>query len=165
MHNRSTVYLSLFMLLQLLGFSSCGPNYHYSETTDLQNEEWSYDQVLEFEFPISDTLQIYNLILDITHDVDYPFQNLYTRISTHFPSGEQINKTLSLELANKAGQWQGKCGRQYCHLKIPIQEGAYFNVPGNYKISLEQFMRINPTQGIRQIALHIEETENRRAVE
>jgi len=158
--NRFSFFLISFSLL--LGLSACGPNYHFSTTVDIPDEAWNYDQVLDFEFEIEDTLQIYNLLLDITHDKEFSYQNLYTRIGTFFPSGQDIKETLSLELASKVGEWQGDCGGRYCKVQIPIQEGAFFNQAGKYKISLEQFMRKNPIQGIKTISFHIEETENRR---
>lgn len=154
---------SIFHLLGLtLLLSACGPNYQFSESIDIPAENWTYDNVIDFDFQIVDTLQIYNLILDVTHHQDFPYQNLYTRIGTYFPSGQDLTKVLSLELANKAGSWQGKCSGKYCTVQIPIQEGAYFNATGDYKIRLEQFMRKNPIPGIKNISFHIEKTENRR---
>ncbi len=149
-----------FGLLLLL--SACGPNYQFSESIDIPAESWTYDHVIDFNFQIEDTLQIYNLILDVTHHQDFAYQNLYTRIGTYFPSGQDLTKVLSLELANKAGSWQGKCSGKYCTVQIPIQEGAYFNAVGDYKIRLEQFMRKDPIPGIKNISFHIEKTENRR---
>lgn len=158
--NRFSVFMAT--LIGLLLLTACGPDYHFKESVDIPNDDWTYDQVLDFEFEITDTLQIYNLILDITHHKDYAYQNLYTQISTYFPSGEAISKTLSLELANTAGQWQGKCSGTYCTLRIPIQEGAYFNIPGIYKISLAQFMRSDPTRGVKNISFFVEKTEHKR---
>lgn len=146
----------------LLGIFACGPNYHFSESVDIPTENWVYDDTIDFEFQIDDTLQIYNLILAITHHQDYAYQNLYTRIGTYFPSGQNLTETLSLELADKTGKWQGECSGKYCTVEIPIQEGAYFNAAGNYRIRLEQYMRKNPLAGIKNISFHIEKTENRR---
>lgn len=146
----------------LLCLSACGPNYHFSESVDIPAENWAYGKVIDFEFQIEDTLQIYNLILAITHHRDYAYQNLYTRIGTYFPSGQNLTETLSLELADKAGRWQGNCRGEYCTVEIPIQAGAYFNAAGEYRIRLEQFMRKNPIAGIKTISFHIEKTENRR---
>lgn len=151
-----------FSAVLLLSLFSCGPSYHFSESVDIPTEDWTYDNVVDFEFQIEDTLQIYNLILAITHHQDYAYQNLYTRIGTYFPSGQNLRETLSLELADKAGRWQGNCSGKYCTVEIPIQEGAYFNAAGDYKISLEQYMRKDPIAGIKNISFHIEKTENKR---
>lgn len=158
--NRLKSILPLLGLALLL--SACGPNYQFSESVDLPAESWTYDNVIDFDFQIEDTLQIYNLILDVTHHQDFAYQNLYTRIGTYFPSGQDLTKVLSLELANKMGSWQGKCSGKYCTVQIPIQEGAYFNAAGDYRIRLEQFMRKDPILGIKNISFHIEKTENRR---
>ena len=120
--------------------------------------EWSYADSLDFSFRIDDTLQLYDLWLEVEHAVDYPYQNLYTRIHTRFPSGQRLSEPLSLELADKVGRWYGDCSRNSCTLRIPIQQGAFFDQPGNYHITVEQYMRQDPVQGVRHVGFFVEIT-------
>ncbi len=152
------------MLLSIIFFvlSGCGPNYIFDQKKDIQDLAWSYNDTLNFEIDIQDTLKIYNLYLDIEHSIDYPFQNIYTQIYTQFPSGKRIKERLPIDFSEKSGKWIGDCSNDICTLRVNIQKGAFFNALGKHKITVEQFMRDNPLKGIKSIALRIEETSNKR---
>lgn len=150
---------SLFFFLPLVLLASCGPKSVINKTYDIANGEWAYADSLRFEFEIADTVQLYDLFLELKHTTDYSYQNLYTQIQTEFPNGQSLRKPLSLELANAAGEWQGKCNAKACTIKIPIQQGAYFNQPGKYVITLEQFMRESPVKGVQSVTLKVVEAE------
>lgn len=147
------------LLITSLLLTACGPNYLYEQDYDIPGGEWTYADPLEFNFEIDDTYSIYNLWLEIEHGTEYNFQNLYTKIHTQFPSGEALEESLSLELADKLGRWYGDCNSNTCTLMIPVQKGAFFDQPGQYQITLEQFMRQDPTRGIRRIGFIVERTE------
>ena len=155
------IIILAFITLSIL---SCGPDYLYEKSFELENAEWTYKDTLDFSVDISDTLKIYNLYLDIEHSATYSNQNLYVMISTRFPSGQRIKERVSLELANKAGQWYGDCNSEWCKLRMIIQEGAFFNAEGNHLITVEQFMRVNPLPGINSLALRIEDMGESRVV-
>lgn len=148
--------LSVFTLI------SCGPNYIYEQTFEIANTEWAYKDTLDFEVEISDTLEIYNLYLDIEHTTDYAKQNIYIMIYTQFPSGERIKERVAIDFADKMGQWYGTCNNSTCQLRINIQQGAFFNLAGRHRFTIEQYMRINPLPGIKSIAFRIEDTGQKR---
>lgn len=153
----------LFLFVALI--SSCGPDTIYEKTYEISAGEWFYSDTLTYEVNIDDTLTIYNLYLDLEHSREYPFENMYVRIHTGFPSGERLSKQVSLELANEAGIWIGDCDSEICSVTIPIQMGAYFDQPGVYTFKLEQYMRRNPLPGVRSIGLRIEEAEEKRSAD
>jgi len=143
--------------------SACGgPDYVLNETHELPDNHWSYEDSIRFDFTIADTLQLYDLVLELKHSTDYAYQNLYTKIHTHFPDGQRLSKPVSLELANAAGQWQGNCNDEICTTPIPIQTGAYFNQSGDYTIVVEQFMRENPVNGVQSLTLKVRDTGRQR---
>lgn len=149
----------VFLFLGAILFFGCGKNYLFDKTYEIQNGAWTYQDTLNFSFEIQDTSKIYNLFLNFDHSTDYGFQNLYINIYTLFPTGEQIKEMVSFEIANKGGVWFGDCDSEECHLEVPIQENAFFDIPGKYEITVEQNMRKNPLEGIRKIALKIEDTK------
>ncbi|MDX1942382.1 MAG: gliding motility lipoprotein GldH [Saprospiraceae bacterium] len=148
------------LILSFLSFIllACGPKYVIDKTYDITNNEWTYADSLRFEFEIQDTLKLYDLILELKHSTDFGYQNLYTQIHTTFPDGMRLSKPVSLEIANPAGEWQGKCNSKSCAIEIPIQQGAYFNQIGAYSIVLEQYMRENPIKGVQSLTLKVQET-------
>ncbi len=158
----------LFPVITVLGFlisiclTACGPEFQYRSGHRFGEEYWEHGDSLVHQFNISDSLQIYDLYLLIEHAKSYPYQNLYTRIHTIFPDKKPLTEVLSLEFAEKTGQWLGQCGTKYCTIRIPIQQGAYFNQVGDYELILEQFTRQDSLPGVRQIIFELEKTENRR---
>lgn len=156
MHFRLKAFSLLFALSIL--FFGCGSDYLYEKAYPIDSGNWAYTDKLDFSFEIMDTLSIYNLWLEVEHSVDYGYQNLYTRIHTRFPSGDQLQEPLSLEMADKVGRWYGDCNSRTCKLKIPIQQGAFFDQTGTYHLTVEQFMRENPVNGINTISFMVEQT-------
>ncbi len=148
-------YLTFLFVLLLFG---CGPDYILDQKYDIEKSEWTYADTLNFEVDIQDSLKIYNIHLKIEHSTEFPKQNMYIMIHTQFPSGERISEKLSVELANLGGGWYGDCNSEWCQFSLPIQEGAFFNAIGKHTFTLEQYMRIDPVPGIKNISLKIEDT-------
>lgn len=146
----------------LLFLTACGPSYLYQETRDLPDVGWTYADSLSFDFTIDDTLSIYNLNVTVDHGTDYPYQNLYVRLHTRFPDGQRLTEQVSLELAGKAGNWLGDCDSEDCSLLIPIQTDAYFNQAGNYRLTIQQFMRRDTLAGVEAVTFGVEDTGKRR---
>ena len=153
-------FLSFIFLSVLL--SACGPNYLYDETHLLPDEGWTYADTLDFSFSIEDTMALYNLYLEIEHTTNYSYQNLYSQIYTRFPSGERISQTISLELADNTGAWQGDCSKETCLFLAPIQMNAFFNEVGEYVFTLEQYMRESPVKNVRAVGMKLEDTGEKR---
>jgi len=148
-----------FTTLLLYG---CGPNYLLEGKHEFSEAQWAYADSLRFEFDVKDTTRIYNLYAELTHSVDYSFQNVYTRIHTLMPSGQRLTKMVSLELTDKMGLWTGDCNSKTCQIRLPIQEDLYFNQAGHYTIVVEQFMRQDQLPGLDEFSLLIEESGKKR---
>jgi gliding motility-associated lipoprotein GldH len=150
----------LVFLLVLL--SACGPNYLLDETKDIPNGQWTYADSLRFEADIPDTSRIYDLYVSIEHSPDFEWQNLYLRIHTLFPDGQRLSRPVSFELGDQGGAWQGRCNATRCRFRVPMQEGAYFQTPGRYAFTFEQYMRQSPVGGIQRLGFHIVDTGKKR---
>lgn len=144
-----------WVLIFGLFITACGHRTVYSEHHALPESGWTYADSLNFSVEIVDTLRLYDLIIDLVHQKDYPFQNLYTRIHTTFPDGKRLTQVLSLELAGKTGKWEGRCSGSRCRLSLPIQKKAYFNQSGNYAFTIEQYMRVDSLKGIQSLGLRV----------
>ena len=148
--------VSVLLILLTFLYSSCtGDRIIYEEVHNIDDGRWSYGQKKDFRFEVSDTSLNYRLLLYLEYNTDYRWQNFYTEITTIFPSDSIKNDVLSLELASKTGQWFGKCNSQSCDLTIPLQENVRFAQPGDYSISLDQYMREEEVTGVRAIGLKL----------
>lgn len=149
-------------LLSIIFFSNCGPNYEVNQSQSIANERWTYQDSVRFSMDIQDTTKLYNLFFEIEHVNTFAYQNLYTKIYTIFPDGQRFGKVVSMELANKAGQWLGKCSGNNCTLSIPIQESAYFDKLGTHYFVMEQYMRQPTIGGIRKLSFKAIDTGERK---
>ena len=142
--------------------SSCSDNYVYQKKHEFPGERWTYQDSINFDFTISDTLKIYNLYLEVEHGDAYPYQNIYTMTHTRFPGGQRPAQQLNIDLAEKSGKWQGKKSGSTWLQRVDLQRGAYFSQLGNYTLTLHQYMRSDSLPALKSIKFAIEQTENQR---
>jgi len=151
----------LFPVILLLA-ASCGKPVLIDREQTVAAPGWTVADSLEWRFTVSDTSTVYDLCLAVTHANGYPFQNCYVHFHTVFPDGQRLDQVVSLELQNPTGQWLGDCSGESCTLRIPIQQGAYFNRPGEHILRLEQYMRQDTLTGVEAFRLRVEDTGKRR---
>jgi gliding motility-associated lipoprotein GldH len=154
-------YLTLLGFFLLLFLSSCQEQFLYKKTIRLE-EQWSYNDSLRFEIPITDTTRLYELSLDVEHTKDYPFQNIYTYFTTQYPSGAHNNRVVNIDFADQTGQWYGKCGRETCRLSVVLQQNAYFNELGTHIVTVAQFTRQAELKGLRSFTFKMRDIQKRR---
>ncbi|MEM0993225.1 MAG: gliding motility lipoprotein GldH [Bacteroidota bacterium] len=139
---------------------ACQPNYLYQEEKIIANSIWTYDDAVSFTFQIDDTEAQYNLYLDIRHSTQFPFQNLYTMIQTTYPSGRTVDSRISIDMANKLGEWYGKCSQEDCLLRVNLQQGAFFKEAGAHQITFEQYTRKDSLAGVNVLGFAVEAVKN-----
>ena len=130
-----------------------------------KDAQWHNSDTLNFDFDIADTMALYDLVLTVKHRTDYSFQNIYTQISTKFPSGERPKQLINVDLADNTGKWNGEGSGKTRTYDIDIQQNAFFNQSGKYTITLEQFMRTEALAGVESIALRVVDKEAKRDLE
>lgn len=123
----------------------------YEQEIVFEDYSWDYEEKLYIEFSIADTTQTYDLILEIEHDPEYPFQNFYTQFTTMYPGGKEVKDVVSMELANKMGQWNGVCKRNSCVADILLSGNTLFKSTENHKITIEQYSREAQLEGIDKV--------------
>ena len=147
------VSLVSIMAIGLL-FTSCGDSPIYNESFDI-SDPWNQTDSVIFELPAPDTSQAYALVLNVSHTTDYPFQNIYFKISTSYPSGRYTSNILNIDLADKRGVWYGDCRGQNCELSAPLREHFAFSETGIYQVTMEQFTRLDPLPGLSELELEL----------
>lgn len=149
---RIAVYTAIGALVLIV--ISCDSAY-YDRSTSFDNSFWLYDDARSFSFDITDTTKIFDMILEVDHTDEFPYQNLYLKTSTSFPSDTVISQLLSLDMANEAGFWFGDCSASNCQISIPIQSGVHFQEVGTYQLELLQHSRSDTLVGLKSIGLKL----------
>ena len=116
---------------------------------------WTSEDKLTLNFDVQDSTARHDLILKIEHSVDYSWENLYIQVGNVTPDMDTMITPVSLELANKKGQWQGDCSSSSCSAEIVLQEDFFFQQLGSYTIWAEPFMRVNPIPDVKSVSLAI----------
>lgn len=145
-------------LMCTLLLSACGPDYYFEETKTIADARWAYADTLDFRFSVTDTLEAYHIYLDFEYADTFPNQNIYLKLYTRFPDGKRLGKQKSFDLFDTQGKSLGACSGATCRLRTVLQERAFFNKPGDYVITLEQYTRSNPLPGIKAVGLTLEAT-------
>lgn len=147
-----------FFVFIALCCCACGPDYLYKEEKKIAAGQWAYRDTMDFRFSIADTTQLYNLFADFEYADTFPTQNIYLKLHTRFPDGKRIARIRSFDLFDTQGTAAGKCSGHTCKARILLQDKAYFNLPGEYTITLEQFTRRDPLPGMRSAGVAVEKT-------
>ena len=145
-------------LVAALFFSACGPDYLFKEEKTIAGGRWAYADTLDFSLSISDTQALYKIAVNFAYADTFPSQNIYARFYTRFPDGKRLTKPLSFDFFDTEGKSLGKCSGHTCSSETTIQENAFFEKPGQYVITLEQFGRIDPLPGVKSVGLSVQKT-------
>ena len=165
MHLRKTNFIGLLLLL--LFFTSCDKKQLYSEYKELDGS-WKKSDTLRFTFEQKDTINPYNLFLNVRNNNDYPFNNMYLIVSLKEPGKKPTIKidTLEYQMADVDGTLLGEGFTDVKESKLWYLENYVFNRIGNYKVEVVQAVRatgevdgVAELKGITELGLRIEKTK------
>ena len=141
---------------------SCDSNRIYDEYKSVPNQ-WQKDDIVEFEYIPIDTLNAYNLFINIRNTNDYKFNNLFLIAELDFPNGKRVVDTLEYKMAKPNGELLGSGFTDVKENKLWYKEHFKFNESGTYKLKVQQAMRengaiegVDALQGITDIGFRIE---------
>lgn len=135
--------------------TSCGEDVIFRGEEDFPGTGWAYADSVAFAFSVDDTTARYDLVLSVDHTTEFAAQNFYVSLATHLPDGSVLQQPLSLQLANKYGDWLGDCSGSACVAEISIQEGTRFTEAGNHELVVSQYSRQDPLPEITGLGFRI----------
>ena len=145
-------YIASVLILFLL--SACSDDNTKARADWELTEPLTYRDTFVFDFDIQDTAKAYFLGMDVDFDyVEYPFQNIYFQIDTHYPDGETQEELLNLDFSDNKGVIKGDCLGTTCQLPLYLQRNIRFDQTGAYSISLVQHTRKDSLPGIQSMSL------------
>ena len=133
--------LILSLMALLLFCHACDSDMVYDQYVHLDQGIWTWQDRLEFEAEISDTLSMHDIYLQVRHSTEYPMSNLYMFIHILSPTGQQLKDTVNMILAAPDGRWTGRGNGNIRELMLLFRKQSIFAVPGTYVFTLEQAMR------------------------
>ena len=87
---------------------------------------------------------------------NYPFSNLWLFVDFVAPNDSSYRDTVEYALAEADGKWLGKGIGDLFDNKWQYKSKVKLEQPGIYTVKLQQAMRKNPLQGIRDVGFRVE---------
>jgi gliding motility-associated lipoprotein GldH len=153
----------LLALAALATLGACDPNRVYEENTDLKSPTgdpyvWDVQQRPNFTFAIADTTGRYDVYFNVRNASAYGFYNLYLKHTLTGPDGRVVGQPLLHQLVlldPKTGEPLGAgAGDIFDHQFLALRN-VHFARLGNYKVTLEQYMRQNQLPGIMSVGVRV----------
>jgi gliding motility-associated lipoprotein GldH len=139
--------------------SACDPARVYEKNIDLPGKVWAVDQPLTFDFQIDEADVPYHLYYNVRHSRSYP----YSRIFVTYYLGDTLGQISQSKLVYdqlfhpKSGRPLGESsvGDAYFN-QFLFLENYTFAAPGTYRVTLEQFNRLDELPEVLSIGLRVE---------
>lgn len=133
--------LIFITFLTVIFLTACDPRMIYDKFKSTGDGSWSWEEKIIFDVDIEDTISAFNVFVNIRHNKEYPFSNLYVFLSLKGPTGGVINDTLEFRIAEPSGKWTGTGFGNVKLVRKIYREGIHFARKGTYTFEVEQGMR------------------------
>ncbi|WP_110474237.1 gliding motility lipoprotein GldH [Winogradskyella epiphytica] len=159
-------------LIVISGFLcfSCDSNAVFDSYKSVPNQ-WHKDSIASFKFEAPDTINNYNLYVNLRNTDDYKFNNLFLIVELNYPNGKAVTDTLEYKMAAPSGELLGTGFTDHKENKLwfrGYKEPFVFNEEGDYTINIQHAMRKNGDvngleylEGITDIGFRVEQVQNK----
>jgi gliding motility-associated lipoprotein GldH len=157
--NTRKFFLFLFSLMMAFVMSSCDSNRYYEKNIPFEDQTWKRQVPVDFVVDIDDTLGSFNFLINIRHNTDYRYSNIFLFLDTHYPDGMHSHDTLECLLSAPDGRWLGKGNGKIKENRILLKRNVVFPRKGVYEFRFEQAMREDELVGMEDFGIRIERFE------
>lgn len=158
----------LLVIFACISLMSCDSNAVYDQYKSVPNQ-WHKDSITTFNFKAPDTINSYNLYVNLRNTNDYRFSNLFLIVELNYPNGKAVKDTLEYKMAKPNGELLGTGFTDvkenklwYRGYKVPFK----FSEKGDYSVDIQHAMRKNGEvnglenlDGITDIGFRIEQAQ------
>ncbi|MFK7781196.1 gliding motility lipoprotein GldH [Psychroserpens sp.] len=154
-----------FVVLMVLMVVSCDSNHVFDQYKSVPNQ-WHKDSVISFGITAPDTINNYNLFVNLRNTNDYKYSNLFLVVELDYPNGKTIKDTLEYRMTAPDGSFLGSGFTDVKENKLwykGFNEPYVFSEVGEYKVKVQHAMRKNGQvngvmnlEGITDIGFRIE---------
>ena len=147
----SLFFVGIFLLV------SCNNFRVYNKYNDIEDHTWDKDSVCFFSYNAEDTINHYDVLLNIRHNSEFRFQNLWLFTVSTDPNGNIAKDTLECYLYNQLGEPLGQDYFFVYEMPLFYMQNIKFPIKGEYKFEIYQAMRDSLLTGIESIGLTIQQ--------
>lgn len=155
MSRASRITILGFLVLLLV---ACGYNPAFRQSIAIPNDSWDKNNAIKVAVPVTDTVNYYDIFIDIRNLNSYPYANLYLFVTVSTPNGDHMTDTLEYRLADDYGTWLGQRSSRIWDCKLPFRTMVKFVQKGSYTFNIQHGMRDDELKGIADVGITIELT-------
>lgn len=133
--------------------------YIFNEVEKIPDGKWNKDNIIEYNVPVNDTLNGYDIQIHLRNDFNYNYRNIWMFIETSAPNGNVLRDTVEFFLADQSGKWLGKSLGNVNEILLDYKKNIRFPASGIYHFKIEQAMRTDELESIMDIGLRIKKTK------
>jgi len=141
---------------------SCETGLEYSEYKSIDNHVWNKDELVAFSLPVMDTLEPYNIFINIRNTSSFAYSNLFLIASITDPEGGVVKDTLEYAMALPDGTWLGTGNGGVKENKLWYKEELMLSHKGVHTVEISHAMRKNGSvsgiialEGITDVGLEV----------
>lgn len=141
----------------LIAILACAKGGIFNEYKTIPQAVWNRDSLVQFQVPVTDTLQRHNLFIGVRNDIEYKYSNLWLFVEIVQPGDTTaVKDTFEFTLADPSGKWLGSGFGGVKTNEMLFKRNVYFPVLGNYYIKIQHGMRGKLLEGITDIGFRVE---------
>ncbi|MCR4764826.1 MAG: gliding motility lipoprotein GldH [Bacteroidaceae bacterium] len=143
----------LMVMIWLL--SACNSQTRYHQFRPVAEDGWSPTDTIEFEVPLTDSLQQHTLVLQLRYTSRYPYKDLHLGLQAISPDSLVcVSERFHASLMDKQGYWAGS-GHSGLYLLTAGHTPLPPAKPGTWHIKLFQLMGDSLLIGIHDVGIEI----------
>lgn len=131
--------------------SSCVGNTVYNTYQAVETAGWDMDTIYRFDVPNTLSGKPCDVILEVRHKENYPYQNLWLFVET-ITQSETRRDTMEVYLADERGRWLGNSKNGLVEMPVLLEQD-YNMVGDTVVICVQQGMRAERLRGITDIGI------------
>ena len=145
------------VLICSLFFCGCNrKNIAFLEYHHIPDQNWNDNHTLNFSPIINDANSPYNLWIELRHNNDYPYQNIWFFVSILQKDSVLKTDTLQYMLADDFGKWQGRGYNTFYQQSLIYKNLYQFSDTGKFDIRVQHAMRDSRLKGVEDVGIRIE---------
>lgn len=148
-----------FFILIIMSFVliACNQNEAYYKYASIPHNEWSKDEKICF---VLDSVKFnsqltYDISIEITHNVNYEYENLWLYIDQKLNDTVSVRDTLECLLADNNGKWKGRGNGPTRQFSILYKSNYRLDTNKRNQVYIHQAMQEPILKGIERIGLKI----------
>ena len=153
-------FLTYCLLLFLFFLQSCKEEgVVFNDFVKIEESSWKYKDKVSFNFNISDTINAYDVYLQLRNTKAYNWSNIYIFSDINYPNAKIRRDTFEFYLTDKKGHWLGKKSGNIIENEFLLFKATKFPITGAYNIVIQQAMRDTSLEECINVGVKIKQSK------